>query len=124
MRLSLYRLSCSILLLATYVGAHAQTAASPTTPVRPPAPTRDPHTAGYVEAKDLADGELPPADQDGNFILGPTHQPAPEAVAHEGIPHGDVGEFVLSSADSKIYPGIARELSSADSKIYPGIARE
>jgi enterochelin esterase-like enzyme len=111
MRLSLYRLSCAVLLLATCAGAHAQTAtaAPSTTPARPPAPTRDAHTPGYVEAKDLADGELPPADQDGNFILGPTHSPAPEAVAHEGIPHGDVGEFVLTSADSKIYPGIARE---------------
>jgi len=80
MRLSLYRLSCAVLLLATYAGAHAQTAAPTTTPARPPAPTRDPHTPGYVEAKDLTDGELPPADQDGNFILGPTHQPSREAL--------------------------------------------
>ena len=40
---------------------------------RPTPPTRDPHTAGYVEAKELPDGEVPPADTDGNFIIGPTH---------------------------------------------------
>ena len=37
---------------------------------RPPAPTRDPHTAGYVEATELTDGANPSPKQDGNFILG------------------------------------------------------
>ncbi|WP_433984871.1 hypothetical protein RBB78_11350 [Tunturiibacter empetritectus] len=46
---------------------------------------------------------------DGNFILGPTHNPAPEMTAHEGVPQGTVYEFTMDSADSKIYPGIARE---------------
>ena len=73
------------------------------------APVRDPHTAGYVAAKDLADGANAPADADGNFILGPTHAPAPEASAHENVPQGTVSEFTMSSADSKIYPGIARD---------------
>src|SRR5579871_5877954 len=45
---------------------------------RPAPPTRDPHTAGYVQAKELPDGENAPPDADGNFILGPTHKPAPE----------------------------------------------
>ena len=45
---------------------------------RPTPPTRDPHTPGYVAAKELPDGEVPPADADGNFIIGPTHKPAPE----------------------------------------------
>lgn len=79
------------------------------TPVhRPTPPARDPHTPGYVAAKELPDGTLPPPDQDGNFILGPTHSPAPETLYHPDIPHGDVFEFVLSSTDSKFYPGIAR----------------
>jgi hypothetical protein len=42
---------------------------APTRPVRPPAPTRDPHTAGYVKATELPDGENAPAQVDGNFIL-------------------------------------------------------
>ena len=37
---------------------------------RPSPPTRDPNTAGYVAAKELPDGINPPANADGNFILG------------------------------------------------------
>jgi enterochelin esterase-like enzyme len=78
-------------------------------PPRPPAPTRDPHTAGYVPAKELADGANAPADRDGNFILGTAHTPAPEMTVHDGVPQGTVYEFTMESKDSKIYPGIARE---------------
>ena len=76
---------------------------------RPPAPTRDPRTPGYVTATELPDGAVPPADADGNFIIDPTHNPAPEMVVQEGVPQGTVHNFTMSSADSKIYPGIARE---------------
>src|SRR5437899_5700277 len=77
--------------------------------VRPLAPTRDPNTPGYVKAKELADGAIPSAKEDGNFILGPTHNPAPEMSVKEGVPQGEVFNFTMESADSKIYPGIARE---------------
>jgi len=73
------------------------------------APVRDPHTAGYVAAKDLPDGANAPTDADGNFVLGPTHNPAPEASVHENVPQGTVSEFTMNSTDSKIYPGIARD---------------
>ena len=77
---------------------------------RPPTPpTRDPNTPGYVTAKELPDGAVPPPDADGNFIIGPTHNPAPEMVVQEGVPQGTVYNFTMSSADSKIYPGIARD---------------
>ena len=79
------------------------------TPHRPVPPTRDPHTPGYVTATELPDGANAPANTDGNFILGPTHDPAPEMTPHEGVPQGAVIEFTMNSADSKIYPGIARE---------------
>jgi iron(III)-enterobactin esterase len=72
-------------------------------------PTRDPHTPGYVAAKELPDGAVPPADADGNFILGPTHNAAPEMTPAPGSPTGNIIEFTMSSADSKFYPGIARE---------------
>jgi len=88
-----------------------QPAAAPptlTTP-RPTPPARDPNTPGYVVAKALPDGVNAPADADGNFILGPTYTPAPEMSVQPGVPHGTVFEFTMSSADSKIYPGIARE---------------
>ncbi|HZO54695.1 MAG TPA: alpha/beta hydrolase-fold protein [Bryobacteraceae bacterium] len=78
-------------------------------PRRPPPPTRDPHTPGYVAAKELPDGEVPSPKEDGNFILGPTHNPAPEMTVREGVPQGEVIEFTMESTDSKIYPGIARE---------------
>jgi iron(III)-enterobactin esterase len=70
---------------------------------------RDAHSAGYPSAKDLGDGELPPATSDGNFVLGPTHNRAPEMDAQPGIPQGQVFEFTMSSADSKFYPGIVRD---------------
>lgn len=83
-------------------------AASPR-PARPTPPTRDPHTPGYVTATELSDGANAPANVDGNFVLGPTHNPAPESNVQQGVPQGTVIEFTMNSADSKIYPGIARE---------------
>ena len=81
-----------------------------TTPApRPTPPTRDPATPGYVTARELPDGVLPPPDADGNFIIGPTHSPAPEATVQDGVPQGTVYTFTMNSADSKIYPGIARD---------------
>jgi enterochelin esterase-like enzyme len=83
--------------------------AASTRPIRPTPPTRIPNTSGYVTAKELPDGVNPPANTDGNFIIGPTHSPAPEMLDRDGVPHGTVYEFTGNSADSKIYPGIARE---------------
>jgi enterochelin esterase family protein len=78
-------------------------------PARPAPPTRDPNTPGYVTARELPDGAVPPPNVEGNFIIGPTHNPAPEMAAQEGVPRGSVYTFTMSSADSKTYPGIARE---------------
>jgi len=89
--------------------ATAQVPATPPRPARPTPPTRDPNTPGYVAAKDLPDGANAPATADGNFILGPTHSPAPEMTVQEDVPHGTVSTFTMESAESKIYPGIARE---------------
>ncbi len=88
--------------------ALAQSAASPTPP-RPTPPTRDAHTAGYVTAKDLPDGVNAPANVDGNFVLGPTHAPAPEMAEQSGVPKGTIYTFDMESKDSKFYPGIVRE---------------
>jgi enterochelin esterase-like enzyme len=103
-------LSTAILigLIAGAATAQVPTAA-PRPAARPTPPTRDPHTPGYVTAKELPDGANAPANEDGNFILGPTHNPAPEMSVKEGVPQGTVSTFTMESADSKIYPGIARE---------------
>ncbi len=92
------------LIIAILIGAVAQTPAS-----RPVPPTRDPSTPGYVQAKELPDGAVPPADAEGNFIIGPTQNAAPETTVQDGVPQGTVYTLSMSSADSKIYPGIARE---------------
>ncbi|HEY2016376.1 MAG TPA: alpha/beta hydrolase-fold protein, partial [Bryobacteraceae bacterium] len=81
-------------------------------PPRTPAPTRDPSTPGYVTAKDLPDGANAPVKADGNFILGPTHNPAPEMTVRDDVPKGTVSTFTMESADSKFYPGIAREANT------------
>lgn len=72
-------------------------------------PARDPATPGFVEAKTLPDGDVPPPDQDGNFIIGPTHPRAAEMSVQDGVLKGQVFEFKMESTDSKIYPGIARD---------------
>ncbi len=73
-------------------------------------PTRDPHNPAYPPATELSDGRLPAPDQRGNFIIGPTHAPAPETVAHAAVPHGTIRSFVMTSADSSIYrPGVVRD---------------
>src|SRR5579863_501850 len=60
---------------------------------RPQNPTRDPHTAGYVTAKELPDGDNAPANADGDFIIGPTHNRAPEMTAQDNVQHGTVQTF-------------------------------
>jgi hypothetical protein len=103
-------LACLSLTGADLALGQATNSARPSArPPRPTPPTRDPHTAGYVEAKELPDGEVPPADAEGNFIIGPTHHPAPEAVVNTNVPQGRVFHLTMGSADSKIYPGIARD---------------
>jgi iron(III)-enterobactin esterase len=82
---------------------------------RPAPPTRDLHTPGYVAAKELPDGAIPPANVDGNFIIGPTYATPDEGVrgstipGGSTIPRGTVIEFTMKSSDSKSYPGIARD---------------
>src|SRR5438552_7948180 len=86
-----------------------ETPAKASSEARPPAPTRDPNTPGYVKANELPDSTIPSPKEDGNFIIGPTHNPAREMAANESVPKGDVFEFTMESKDSEIYPGIARE---------------
>jgi enterochelin esterase-like enzyme len=81
-------------------------------PPRPTPPARDPHSPGFVTAVELPDGAVPPANAEGNFILGPTHRPAPEMTVAPGVPRGRVYRLTMKSEDSKIYPGIARDANT------------
>jgi predicted alpha/beta superfamily hydrolase len=76
---------------------------------RPTPPTRDPHTAGYVAATELPDGAVPPADANGNFIIGATHPAAPEMTVRADVPHGTIHVLEMQSSESERYPGIARD---------------
>ncbi len=107
--LGLLLVALSMSLTSSFDRAMAQTPAAAARPARPGPPTRDPSTPGYVTAKDLPDGSNAPAKADGNFIIGPTHNPAPEMIVREGVPQGTVYNFTMESSDSKIYPGIARD---------------
>src|SRR5260221_12990482 len=73
-------------------------------------PTRNPNNPIYPRATELPDGTLPPAGAEGNFIIGPTHAPAPETLAKEGVPKGTTTSFTISSRESTIYnPGLIRD---------------
>lgn len=111
-------LLCAVLSLLAGVNpamAQAPTQTPPMPPMppeatpRPTPPTRDAHTPGYVTARELPDGTNAPVNADGNFILGPTHNRVPEMMVQTNVPQGTVYDFTMSSADSKIYPGIARD---------------
>jgi enterochelin esterase-like enzyme len=41
-------------------------------------------------------------------VIGPDYPPAPETLAHPGVPAGHVHAFVMESRDSAIYPGVKR----------------
>jgi enterochelin esterase-like enzyme len=113
MKIKPWGLALLIGVLPAMESARAQTPAPTTLPTQNPyrqvPPVRDPNTPGYVKATELPDGQVPPADADGNFIIGPTHPRAPEMVAQDGVPKGEVFSFTMNSTESKIYPGIARE---------------
>jgi len=93
----------------TPAGATSASARPAAAPARPTPPTRDPRTPGYVQATELPDGAVPSAEANGNFIIGATHDTASEMRVRADIPRGAVHTFTMSSADSKLYPGIARD---------------
>jgi enterochelin esterase family protein len=116
---SSFLLTAAILLMGTSL-ASAQSADTPAAAGagrRRAAPTRDPLAPGYVQATELPDGQVPPVEAEGNFIIGPTHTPSPEmSRVEDGVPKGTVYKFTLRSTESSFYPGIARD------QAVPGMA--
>ena len=95
------------LLPTTFLLALTLTATAQTPTTRPTPPTRDPHTPGYVTATELPDGTVPSSTTDGNFILGPTHNPAPKTTPDKNTPRGTIFNFtpqLHSEPPGKIYP--------------------
>ncbi len=63
-----------------------------------------------------APGANPPLKAEGDFVIGPNYVRAPELTAADGVPRGTTLTFSMSSADSKIYPGIGK---SANGTVDP-----
>jgi enterochelin esterase-like enzyme len=101
------RLALGFALLA--IAAAAAQAPPVASPPRPVPPTRDPKSPGYVSARELPDGAVPAPGDYGNFIVGPTHVPAPEMTVKAGVPRGPLHNLTMRAADSTFYTGLARE---------------
>jgi len=98
---------------------------------RPPNPTRSPTAPGTPpltpvgwkpgESHGLrgAPGANPPADADGDFLIGPDYIPAPELTAVAGVPQGALKRFTLRSEDSKFYSGITKVPPGAPANYLP-----
>ena len=98
------------LALAQVAAAQQAAPPCPPPPTRPtPPPTRDPHTPGYVDGQGTARRRR----SAGRRRRQLHHRPDAHARAGNGRAGrraaGTVYNFTMSSADSKIYPGIARD---------------
>lgn len=98
--------------------AVAQTAPTPPAAPAPPAQPQPPRPTPPTRAVDgpgaPAFTKIPagnaPANQEGNFVIGPEYAAPPELTVMEGVPVGKVTQFTMDSKDSKFYPGIARDV--------------
>ena len=77
---------------------------------RPTPPTRPPDAEGAPKFTQVPSGGNAPIDANGDFLIGPVYLPASELIAVDAVPKGAVQQFVMKSADSKFYPGIARDV--------------
>ena len=85
---------CGTALLGAVLGLNLVSAAGPDTTSEP------------AIAKSNAPGLS--TDADGDFTIGPDYTNAPEMTAKESVPKGTLHLFTMNSADSRIYPGIAK----------------
>jgi len=99
-RTQLFRFALGLLFLAN--AAAQQT--------RPTPPTRPADGEGAPVFTRVAAGGNAPVDANGDFLIGPEYRPPAELNVAAGVPQGKVEQFTLDSADSKFYPGIARDV--------------
>src|SRR6185312_7039351 len=89
--------------------------ARPTPPTRPADGPGAPKWAvvgarpGSAELRGAA-GMNPPANRNGDFLIGPDYRAAPELSVSPHTPEGTVRQFTLESKDSQFYPGTARDV--------------
>jgi enterochelin esterase family protein len=73
-------------------------------------PVRKYDDKGAPPFKVLKEGENPPLDAYGNFVIGPKYTPAPERTVVAGVPQGKVQQFDIDSKETRLLnPGIARK---------------
>jgi enterochelin esterase-like enzyme len=108
-------LACVVLLAGVYTRAgDAPPPARPTPPTRAPDAPGTPKLTpagtkpGQATVLRAEPGVNPPVDVDGDFLIGPDYQPAPELTPVAGVPKGKLVRFTMKSEDSKIYPGITK----------------
>lgn len=100
----------ALLLLATSVVALAQTGARLPPASSPAPPTRAADGPGAPHWTVMPDRANAPPGRNGDFEIGPDYRAAPELTAVEGRPQGKVRQFLMDSRDSKLYPGIGRDV--------------
>ena len=87
--------------------------AKPSAPKKDGPPTRAFDAPGNPKFTRLDgnSGVNPPTDVDGDFLVGPDYQSAPEYKVVDGVPQGKVQQFTLHSKDGTLLnPGIARDV--------------
>ncbi len=81
------------------------------TNAQPPTRKFDAPTAPKFQRISGSNGQNPPLDADGNFLIGPDYVPAPERNKQPGVPTGNVQQFTMDSRDGiRFNPGIARKV--------------
>ena len=73
-------------------------------------PVRKYDAPGAPKFKVLKPGKNPPLDVNGNYVVGPKYETAPESNPVKGVPQGKLKQFTIDSKDTKLLnPGIARK---------------
>ncbi len=104
--------------------AAGSSSSAPPITTRPTPPTRSANGPGAPEwtvvgaqpgsgEPRAAAGVNAPVDRNGDFLIGPEYQPAPELSVVRGRPEGIVRQFTMESRDSRFYPGIARDVAGS-----------
>ncbi len=89
----------------------SQLAAQPKKRKAPPVRLFDAKGAPEFIRLDGKPGVNPPADANGNYVIGPEYRTAPEFSVVEGVPQGKVKQFEIDSKETKLLnPGIARKV--------------
>jgi enterochelin esterase family protein len=83
--------------------------AAESTPAVPPPAAAAPQPRPKAPPRPVSQVASPAQTKDNvEFVIGPDYAYAPETIARDEVPKGQVYEFTMNSEDSKIYPGIAR----------------